>query len=110
MSLPDLTHLQFLVIGILMGSEKAGRDIREEMAKHGAKKSSPAFYMMMKRMEDAGFVKGWYVKEDIDGQIVRERTYRVIGNGVRAWEESMEFYARHQGIRAIGVQMNHGVS
>ena len=91
--LPDLTNLQFLVLGLLLQSTMAGRDLRARLQSHGARKSGPAFYQLMARMEDAGLVEGHYVQQEADGQLVRERHYRVTPSGRRAWRASHEFYA-----------------
>lgn len=90
---PEITHLQFLVLHILMGSERAGHEIRDELAENGVRKSGPAFYQLMARLEDAGFVKGRYVKIVIDGQTVKERRYKIKGSGATAYNSVEQFYA-----------------
>ena len=51
--IPRLTHLQFLVIGILLDEAATGKQLRAMLKTHGAKKSGPAFYQLMARMEEA---------------------------------------------------------
>ncbi len=92
--LPDLTHLQFLVLTALMGSERSGRCIREELAKQGVKKSLASFYQLMSRLEDAKMVTGRYEHKTIDGYAVKERHYEVTGLGQRSWEQTRDFYAQ----------------
>ncbi len=92
--LPTLTHLQFLVIKLLLETPSSGRDLRVELYSHGARKSGPAFYQMMSRLEDGELVEGRYVKRPAGGQTVRERHYEVTAQGRSAWRASREFYAR----------------
>jgi DNA-binding PadR family transcriptional regulator len=93
MPLPILTHLQFLVLSYLMGGEKqSGRYLREKLAEKRVLKTGPAFYQLMARLEDSGFVEGTYEQKVVDGQILKERTYRITGSGVTAWEEVRDFY------------------
>jgi DNA-binding PadR family transcriptional regulator len=92
MPLPDITHLQFLILAILMNDEKTGRCVRKELAEQGVKKSGPAFYQLMARLEDSRFVKGWYEQKIVDGQIIKERRYKLTGQGRKAIEQVQEFY------------------
>ena len=90
--LPELTHLQFAVLSILMGSKRTGRHIREKLAEQGVRKSLAAFYQLMARLEDAGMIKGWYEQVTIDGQTVKERHYEILAHGVRCLEQTRNFY------------------
>jgi len=92
MSLPPLTHLQFLVLGILRDGTQLGSVIRDELATHGVRKSGPAFYQLMARLEDGGMVSGRYESKEIEGQRVRLRAYRLTADGQRAWDASRDFY------------------
>lgn len=95
MPLPPLTHLQFAVLSIVGAREVAGRVIRKRLAEdQRIRISGPAFYQAMARMEDAKFVEGKYVQRTIGGQLVKERTYTILGAGVKAVEAAREFYAR----------------
>ena len=58
--LPALTHLQFLVLGVLRANEQPGRVIRQAIATYGVRRSGPAFYQMMARLERDGLIEGWY--------------------------------------------------
>jgi DNA-binding PadR family transcriptional regulator len=98
--LPTLTALQFFVLNKLFAGETSGYELREALAKEGVKQSGPAFYQMMARLEDAQFVEGWYDERVIDGQMIRERRYRLTGQGQRVHRETLEFYAR-QGQLAV---------
>ena len=94
MSVPRLSHLQFLVIGIVGGKSMAGREVREQLEEYGVRQSGPAFYQLMARMEDAELVEGGYRQQIIEGQIIRERHYVVTVAGRRAWGESRDFYTK----------------
>jgi DNA-binding PadR family transcriptional regulator len=91
-NLPPITHLQFLVLEALTGGEHAGRDVRTLLAAQAVKSSAPAFYQMMGRLEDAGFVEGWYDQKLVGGQNVKERRYRLTRRGERALADTRAFY------------------
>ncbi len=93
MGLPRLSHLQFLVLGVLLSEELRGRDIRARLEEFGVRKSGPGFYQLMARLEDARFVRGRYEQEIIEGQIIRERCYKIRAPGVSAWNECRDFQA-----------------
>ncbi len=94
MSLPEITHLQFLVLGLLLEGSQFGRDVRERLAEFGVKKSGPGFYQMMSRLEDGGFVTGAYEQQIIDGQRINQRRYEVTSQGQQAWRTSRNFYLK----------------
>jgi DNA-binding PadR family transcriptional regulator len=90
--IPDITHLQFLVLGILRGRERRGRFVRRALARHGVRRSGPAFYQMMARLEDAGLVTGAYDQKIVEGQIIKERRYSLTDRGESAWITTRAFY------------------
>lgn len=92
MPIPDLTHLQFAVLDALGAREKAGRELREALKARGIRKTGPAFYQLMARLEEAKFVKGWYEQKAVEGEVVRERRYKILGAGLTAWQEVRDFY------------------
>lgn len=94
MALPKLTHLQFLVVSELLRGDAPGRDLRARLTAADVRQSGPAFYQMMAGLEDAGFVSGWYEQQIIDGQIIRERHYKLLATGKKAWQASSDFYVR----------------
>jgi len=98
MNLPELSHLQFAVLGMLHGGEQRGRDIRRHLTQLKVRQTGPAFYQMMARLEEAAYVEGWYTQRILDGQILKERQYRICPAGERAWRTSRGFYL--QSIRA----------
>jgi DNA-binding PadR family transcriptional regulator len=90
--LPSITHLQFLVLGLLLREERPGRRIRRDLAGRGIRHSTPAFYQMMSRLEEAGLVRGWYHQKVVDGQIIKERHYKLTASGAAAWTATRDFY------------------
>jgi DNA-binding PadR family transcriptional regulator len=92
-TLPAITHLQFLVLGIVRGGEQPGRTIRDVLARYGVRRSAPAFYQLMSRLESAGLVEGRYEQIVVGDQAVTERRYRISADGQRAWSRAHEFYA-----------------
>lgn len=91
--IPRLTHLQFLVLGLLGGGEQPGRTLRDTLAAHGARRTGPAFYQLMARLERDGLVVGRYEQITANGQAVTERRYTITPQGARLWTESRDFYA-----------------
>jgi len=101
-TLPPVTHLQFLVLDALAGTEQAGRDLRDLLATYGIRRSAPAFYQMMARLESSNLVEGWYDQKVIAGQNVKERRYRITRTGLRSLEATRNFYvARVAAGRAV---------
>lgn len=90
--LPAITHLQFLVLGILTRGEQPGRAIRDAIATYGVRRTSPAFYQMMARLERDGLVDGWYEQTTVGDQTVTERRYRVTAAGSSVWTDTRAFY------------------
>lgn len=91
-NLPELSHLQFAVLEVLGAAQRSGKDLRTGLSELGLNKSGPAFYQMMARLEEAKFVEGWYSQQIIDGQIIKERQYRITGSGIRALNQAKRFY------------------
>ena len=91
--IPKITHLQFLVLGQLRGQQLAGRVLREALAAHGVRRSAPAFYQLMARLERDRLVDGWYEQVSAGDQAVTERRYRLRPAGARLWAEARDFYS-----------------
>jgi DNA-binding PadR family transcriptional regulator len=91
--LPGITHLQFLVLGLLQAGEHAGREIRDVLVRYGVKSTAAAFYQMMARLERDRLIEGWYEQITIGDQAVTERRYRLRPTGERLWREARAFYA-----------------
>ena len=92
MKLPQITHLQFSVLAFLQNGEQAGKSVRQQLAELGMRRSGPAFYQLMSRLEDAELVEGRYHQKVIDGQIIKERFYTISEKGLDAWQATRDFY------------------
>ena len=90
--LPDLTHLQFLVLGVLHGGEQPGRVVREALAEYGVRRTLAAFYQMMARLERDRLVDGYYGQLAVGDQLVTERRYRITPAGAGLWADTRRFY------------------
>ncbi len=91
-ALPALTHLHYLVLGVLRSEEQPGRVLRQALATYGVRRSGPAFYQLMARIERAGLVEGWYEQVVVGDQAVTERRYRITRDGTRQWADAHRFY------------------
>jgi DNA-binding PadR family transcriptional regulator len=100
-SLPRLTHLQYLVLGVLRGGEAPGRLVRQALAQRGVSRTAPAFYQLMARLERDGLIEGWYEQITVRDQAVTERRYRLRPLGAKLWVDARDFYAE------IGAQARH---
>jgi hypothetical protein len=99
--LPDITHLQFLVLAVLHGGQRPGRVVRATIADYGVRRTGAAFYQMMARLERDGMVDGWYDQITVGDQVVTERRYQITAAGVRAWTATRAFY-EHAGLPIAG--------
>ncbi len=90
--IPRITHLQFLVLGLLRQSGRLGRELRRELTRRGVRRSGPAFYQLMARLEDADLVAGAYDQKIVSGQIIKERRYEITASGTAAWTATRDFY------------------
>lgn len=95
--IPELTPLQMLILSNLAGRERAGRELRKTLEARGHKSTSQSFYKSMSRLEDAGLVEGSSRQvevEDHRGTLrkVIERSYRITGDGVRAFNQAQDFF------------------
>jgi len=90
--LPALTHLQFLVLGVLRGEEQPGRTLRDALSGYGIRRTGPAFYQLMARLEKDGLVDGWYEQITVGDQAVTERRYRITPDGKKRWNDARAFY------------------
>jgi DNA-binding PadR family transcriptional regulator len=107
--LPEITALQFLVISLLLSraDECPGRELRARLLENGVKSTGPQFYQMMSRLEDAGYVEGWYAQKEIEHQVVNERRYRVTAEGRAALDATADFFDTHRR-RAGAVPVSRG--
>jgi DNA-binding PadR family transcriptional regulator len=92
-SIPALTNLHYLVLGVLRSGEQPGRVIRRALTSYGVRRSAPAFYQLMARLEASSLVEGWYEQTHAGDQMVVERRYRITADGSRAFNRAREFYS-----------------
>src|SRR4051812_12830519 len=90
--IPALTHLQFLVLGVLRDDDVPGRVLREALSGYGIRRTAPAFYQLMARLEKERLADGWYEQVETGDQLVTERRYRITAEGRRRWNEARAFY------------------
>jgi DNA-binding PadR family transcriptional regulator len=86
-----LTNVQLLFLEAVGVDKVSGRQLREQLAERGWKKSAPVFYQLAARLEDEKLIEGWYEKRTIAGQSVRERYYRLTAHGKQAFVEALRF-------------------
>jgi DNA-binding PadR family transcriptional regulator len=101
MHVPELSHLQFIVLAELVRGERTGREIRATLRRYRVRQSGPAFYQMMARLEKAGLASGWYTQDVVGGQVIKERRYRITADGARAFEHCRSFYAQAGGTEGL---------
>jgi DNA-binding PadR family transcriptional regulator len=92
MGLPEVTHLQFLILETVGNRRVPGRAIRDVMREHGVERDGPGFYQAMARLEVAGLVRGIYRDNVERRQQIRERYYEVTDVGRRAVEATITLY------------------
>ncbi len=90
--LPALTHLQYRVLGVLRAEPQPGRTLRNALSAYGIRRTGPAFYQLMARMEKDRLVDGWYEQTTVGDQAVTERHYRITADGNRRWNDARAFY------------------
>ena len=107
MSLPELTHLQFLILEAVADRRISGRSLRAKLAEKDVHKTGPAFYQLMARLEDSGFVEGSYEEKVVEGQRIKERFYEITNAGLKAIDSTVAFYLSRDSRRTKG-RIAHG--
>ncbi|MEQ9504462.1 MAG: helix-turn-helix transcriptional regulator [Deltaproteobacteria bacterium] len=87
--MPALTALQYLVLRALISGELGAKDLKEVLRDNDVKKSSPAFYQLMTRLEEKGYIDAWW---DEEADHHRTRKYRITGEGQRSVHQTEAFY------------------
>lgn len=88
---PTISHLQAATLDAL-STERSGRELRADLTKRGFRQSSPAFYRLMGRLEDMKLVEGKYQNTTVATQVVRERRYKILADGIQALQDAQLFY------------------
>lgn len=82
--IPNITHLQFLVLYILKNNYLSAPELREKLLEYGIYHSGPKFYQMMRRICHGSFVRKWMVGN--------KSHYSITLIGETALKEVKEFY------------------
>jgi DNA-binding PadR family transcriptional regulator len=96
MSLPGLSHLQYLALKILSEDVAylGGIELRSRFLAAGAgNRSLPAFYQFMDRLVEDGLVG---VKKSVGASDRTESFYRLLKKGRTAMEASHAFYCKEE--------------
>lgn len=93
--LPSISHLQFAVLDQLVRRTRGASSdrIRCLMSEIGAEREGPAFYQLMKRLEDAGLLVSSPQEFNVGGGKVIRTHYRITVEGKTAWRDTLQFYA-----------------
>lgn len=93
MTLPEISHLQFLVLHLLGPKELSGRELRAALRSE-YRKTRAAFYQLMDRLTKQGFVRLRVVQVPVgdDGVTVPEHHYKLTAPGLRVMQETRGFY------------------
>ena len=81
-----------MVIEAIGVNRISGRELRAALAKRGVLKSSPAFYQLMSRLEEAGIVSGENESKMAGGYAIKERFYKITSIGKTVAREALAFY------------------
>lgn len=91
---PLLPNLQFAVLALLCAGEKYGRELRQLMNdQERIRQSLPAFYQLMGRLQEGGFVTVETIEKKLLGQTTRERRYRITELGEVALQKTSRYYS-----------------
>ncbi len=92
MNKPILSALQFAVLDAIGAARLKGSDLRERLRKIGFLKSGPAFYQLMARLEESRFITAETESTPMQGFMLKERFYRLTGEGDKALRDTIGFY------------------
>ncbi len=94
--LPEVTHLQFLVLDAVDRGQAFSRQIRDVLKAYGQGEKHPAFYMLLRRMEEAGLLEGSRHSQVVEltgrMQHLREKVYRLTEKGAQQHRSCLAFY------------------
>lgn len=107
MALPQVTHLQYLVLDLIRDDPHSGRFLRDRLKEESVKMSAPSFYQLMSRLEDAQLITGWYESFVIEGQTIKERKYEITPKGKRTVANVQAFYSRRITDRTVDELTEH---
>jgi len=88
------------VLSLLFGQPDRSFFKTEIIRKVGA--GSGTVQRELARLEESGFVEGEYSQKIVEGQIIKERNYRVCAEGARALRHTLEFYTARRASFGLG--------
>lgn len=92
MNVPRMTPLQFAIL-TLISTEIKGEELRNKLKKfYGIEEFGPKFYQLMDRLETLRWISSRFEQKVINGQIMREKFYRITEHGLLALVATREFY------------------
>jgi DNA-binding PadR family transcriptional regulator len=62
------------------------------LTQYGIRRTAPAFYQLMARLEKEKLVQGRYEPVTVGDQAVTERWYTITPAGLRRWQTAQAFY------------------
>ena len=82
-ALPDVTHLQALVLSRLMKKDwQSARSIREQLNdQYGISSERPTMYLLLQRMNKMNFIEEKAAREIMRGEKFTHHVYRVTEQG-----------------------------
>jgi hypothetical protein len=92
MSLPELSHLQFLMIRLLFAEPRTGKELRRLSKAESAKLSPPSFSRLTQRMERLNYLHSQDELTASGRRYVRPRRFQVTDLGIVVWSRAREFY------------------
>ena len=90
---PAITHAQVFVLELLLVFPLRCNVLRDELEEFGLLRTKADFYELFERLEELGFVAGYYTAKIVGEAIVRERSYEITNAGLRAYCAAYAFYS-----------------
>ncbi len=87
---PEITALQFAVLGLLFSGEKSGQQLQRMLRRHGGPRTAAAFSQLIGRMQRAVYID--VMRENRPGRRFSECRCRVTDLGVIVWQAARHFY------------------
>jgi hypothetical protein len=91
--LPEVTPLQFLVVGLLFEGPQGGEELRRRISACGVPLSPPGFSRLVDRMERLGYLQIFCQNGPRGCRRVFPRRFEVTDLGVAIWTQARDFYA-----------------
>jgi DNA-binding PadR family transcriptional regulator len=93
--LPDLSRVEMAVLAALVGKERYGLEIRNELGEAGQSVSLAGLYTSLARLENHGLVKSRWGDDQVEvRQGARRRYYALTALGARAIKEATAVMTR----------------